>query len=340
MNDFEDDIVGEYVRVFRGVSATGMRMLEQMQRRREEARRREAEGQREAAQALRDRQGAQRDAAREYARLGLDSRWRDAASERDLATAFVHAEAYAESDEVCRVAYDAMLGDIAQRHGDVAAFVDEHVDDSVISRVPAPEGQPSASQQRAMERAAAEPDLTERRRQLVVVSIDDDKANEWARRAQEQGRLAADSWLNQNLSPEEAANVERWERWEQAAREQADAERLREEASVERGAGTEASNSHAEALEARADRHEQEADADREVANTDWSLEGLHTAKQLEELEQRDPEAARALRTVQAGRTRPAAELVRNGSGSGATEKKARKRTPDRRAERQNERGR
>lgn len=161
MSETEDQIVSDHSRALRGLSATSMRLLEIIQRRKEESRRREADGQREAAQALRDREVAQRDAARTLAAQGLDPRWREAASDREIATAFVYAEAYAETDPLARVAHDQMEQHLAERHESVAQFVDANISGADLERVPAPEGTPTATQQRWIDAARAS-DATER----------------------------------------------------------------------------------------------------------------------------------------------------------------------------------
>lgn len=154
-DEIEDQVVESHTRIARGLSMTGMRMLEMMQRRREEAARREADGQREAAQALRDRETARRDAARTIAAQGLDPRWREAASDREIATAFVYAEAYREIDPLARVAHEQMSEHITARHGEIAAFIDGQVTATDLDHVPAPEGAPTPTQQRWIDAARA-----------------------------------------------------------------------------------------------------------------------------------------------------------------------------------------
>ena len=161
MSETEDQIASDHSRVLRGLSATGMRLMEMIQRRQEEARRREADGQREAAQALRDRQEAQRNAGRTIAAQGLDPRWREAASDREIATAFVYAEAYADSEPLAKVAHDQLSDYLSERHESVSEFVDSNVRQEDLDRVPAPEGTPSATQQRWMD-AARGADAAER----------------------------------------------------------------------------------------------------------------------------------------------------------------------------------
>ncbi|WP_422117763.1 hypothetical protein [Brachybacterium sp. UNK5269] len=161
MSEAEDQIASDHSRVLRGMSATGMRLMELIQRRQEEARRREADGQREAAQALRDRQEAQRNAARTIAAQGLDPQWREAASDREIATAFVYAEAYADSEPLARVAHEQLSQHVTERHQSLVEFVDANVRQEDLDRVPAPEGTPSATQQRWMDAARAE-DAAER----------------------------------------------------------------------------------------------------------------------------------------------------------------------------------
>lgn len=167
MTEAEDDIVGDHSRVMRGLSATGMRLMEIIQRRREEQRRREADGQREAAEALRDRQQAQRDAARTIAAQGLDPQWRDRASDSELATAYVYAEAYAQTDPLARVAHDQLSDHLTARHENVASFVDANVSQDSLDRVPAPEGTPSPTQQRWIDAARAA-DAAERHREILA----------------------------------------------------------------------------------------------------------------------------------------------------------------------------
>lgn len=153
MSETEDQIVSDHSRALRGLSATSMRLMEIIQRRQEESRRREADGQREAAQALRDREVAQRDAARTIAAQGLDPRWREAASDREIATAFVYAEAYAETDPLARIAHQQMEQHLTERHESIAEFIDANISGADLERVPAPEGTPTATQQRWIDAA-------------------------------------------------------------------------------------------------------------------------------------------------------------------------------------------
>lgn len=176
MTEIEDQVVDSHTRVLRGMSATAMRVLEVMQRRREEVARREADGQREAAQALRDREAAQREAARTIAAQGLDPRWRDAASDRELATAFVFAEAYRDTDPLARVAHEQMSQHIASRHGEVAEFVDSQVSADDLDHVPAPDGAPSPTQQRWMDAARAEETVEEHGEQVARAVVSEDGA--------------------------------------------------------------------------------------------------------------------------------------------------------------------
>lgn len=176
MTEIEDQVVDSHSRVLRGMSATAMRVLEVMQRRREETARREADGQREAAQALRDREAVQREAARTIAAQGLDPRWRDAASDRELATAFVFAEAYRETDPLARVAHEQMSQHIAARHGEVAEFVDSQVSADDLDYVPAPEGAPSPTQQRWMDAARAEETVEEHGEQVARAVVSQEGA--------------------------------------------------------------------------------------------------------------------------------------------------------------------
>lgn len=190
MTEIEDQLVDSHSRVLRGMGATAMRMLEVMQRRREEVARREADGQREAAQALRDREVAQRDAARTIAAQGLDPRWREAASDRELATAFVFAEAYRDSDPLARVAHEQMSQHLAARHGEVAAFIDAQVSPNDLEHIPAPEGAPSPTQQRWMDAARAEETVEAHGEQVARAAVSQDAGEQVARAGAPQGAVA------------------------------------------------------------------------------------------------------------------------------------------------------
>src|SRR5690625_7800582 len=153
MTDAEDQIASDHPRALRGMSTSAMRLIEIVQRRQEDARRREAEGRRGAAQPLRARQGAERTAPRTIAAQGLDPRWREAAGDREIATACVYAEAYAETDPLARVAHEQLSQMLEERHEDVAAFIDSNMTQQDLDRVPAPEGEPSPTQQRWIDAA-------------------------------------------------------------------------------------------------------------------------------------------------------------------------------------------
>jgi len=197
MTDAEDQIASDHSRALRGMSTSAMRLIEIVQRRQEDARRREAEGQREAAQALRDRQEAQRTAARTIAAQGLDPHWREAAGDREIATAFVYAEAYAETDPLARVAHEQLSQMLEERHEDVAAFIDSNMTQQDLDRVPAPEGEPSPTQQRWIDAARAH-DAAERHGEHLEQLDPDDPETMQDTRVLDQQKL--DEWADQTVA--------------------------------------------------------------------------------------------------------------------------------------------
>lgn len=138
--DAEDELFGDSARVVRATSTVVMRALEQMHRRQEERSRRAAEGFREGAQALADREKAQHEAMRALIAPARDPQWVERASDRDVAIAYVYAEAYAEQDEHARHTRDSLGRQLEARHGNVATFVDTHVSPDEIERTPIPQG--------------------------------------------------------------------------------------------------------------------------------------------------------------------------------------------------------
>lgn len=312
----EDELFGDSARVVRATSTVVMRALEQMHRRQEERSRRIADGFREGAQALADRESARREAMRALIAPARDPQWVEKASDRDVAIAYVYAEAYADQDEHARHTRDSLARQLEARHGDVAAFIDTHVSPDEIERTPVPEGaELSPSQAR-------------------LVAARDETAQKWANIFQVSGEDRASQWLEANLDEAEKARLAAYRHEDRADRERADADTDRARAS--------ATDDERERLEA--DAHEDAAAAaetDRDVALAGRGEHphdpDLAERQTVTEAEQR--EAAEAVKIAEGGRAQPLREQLaaqRNGRRSGRHVKA--KRQQDR--ERTNERGR
>ncbi|MDN6301538.1 MAG: hypothetical protein L0J57_00605 [Brachybacterium sp.] len=209
--DVEDELFGDSARVARSMSTVVMRAVEQMQRRREERARREGEGYRESAQALAERETAQKEAMRALIAPARDPQWIERASDRDVAIAYVYAEAYAGQDEHARHTRDSLGRHLESRHGDVAAFVDSHVTAEEIEQVPVPR----------------DADLSPSQARLVAAR--DETAEKWANVFEVSGEERASQWLESNLDQSEKARLETHHLQRRAAleRSEADAERGR-----------------------------------------------------------------------------------------------------------------
>lgn len=298
--DVEDELFGDSARVVRATSTVVMRALEQMHRRQEERSRRAAEGYREGAQALADRESAQREAMRALIAPARDPQWVEKASDRDVAIAYVYAEAYAGQDEHARHTRDSLGRQLEARHGDVSAFVDAHVSPDEIERTPVPQGaELSPSQAR-------------------LVAARDETAQKWANIFQVSGEDRASQWLEANLDDAEKARLAAYRHEGRADRERgdADADRAR--------AGTTDGQEH-EQLQAEANEHEDvaaDAENDRDVT---LSGRGEHPhdpdlaeGRKVTDAEQ--SEAAEAAKVAQGGRNEPIHEQLatqRNGRRSG-----------------------
>lgn len=444
MTDAEDQIASDHSRALRGMSTSAMRLIEIVQRRQEDARRREADGQREAAQALRDRQEAQRTAARTLAAQGLDPHWREAAGDREIATAFVYAEAYAETDPLARVAHEQLSQMLAERHDDVAAFIDDNVTQQDLDRVPAPEGEPSPTQQRWMDAARAhdaaerheqhleqldpnDPDTLQGTRvldaqalkqwsdqtvaglvgedshtflinwsgqdgaaptttvldpeavqrwsdeplaellgkpidQVVLVPeqvqqqrerdarlavVGEDVANQWADLSEQFDRDRADRWLNDNLTPSEMAELNKWQLWNEAQLQIAEGASIQEtmedlaDKETQLGLDLELDETAQQRQsEGPSDQAEHEGKATTALERGDMEHAGLgqfpdEKKSANDDLAQRDPQAAEVLGLTHPGRSQSAAEQVARAAKTDKTpQRKARKHGQERGPER------
>lgn len=317
--DVEDELFGDSARVVRTTSTVVMRALEQMHHRQEERSRRAADGFREGAQALADREKAQHEAMRALIAPARDPQWVEKASDRDVAIAYVYAEAYADQDEHARHTRDSLGRQLEARHGDVAAFVDAHVSPDEIERTPVPESA----------------DLSPSQARLVAAR--DETAQKWANIFQVSGEGRASQWLEFNLDEAEKARLAAYRHEDRADRERgdADADRAR--------AGATSDQEH-EQLQTEANEHEDAAataETDRDVALFGRG-EHPHDAdlaekRNVTDAEQR--EAAEAATIAEGGRNQPLREQLatqRNSRQSGRHVKA--KRQQDR--EHTNERGR
>lgn len=317
--EVEDELFGDSARVARATSTVVMRALEQMQRRKEERSRREAAGYQESAQALAEREKAQHEAMRAIIAPARDPQWVENASDRDVAIAYVYAEAYAERDDLARTTRDSLAKQLEARHGDVASFVDAQVSPEDIEKVPVPR----------------DADLSPTQARLVAAR--DETAEKWANIFEVSGEDRANKWLTANLDEAEKARLASYRHEDRADRERgaADTDRAR--------AGT-AEGQEREELEAEAEEHEDAAAAaewDRDVV---LSGRGEHPhdpalAEQAKVTDAEQREAAEAAKVAQGGRNEPVREQLatqRNGRRAGRHVKA--KRQQDR--EHTNERGR
>lgn len=316
MTETEDFVAGDAGRITRGISVVGMRLLDIISRRREEQRRREAEGQREAAAALQERQNAQRQAATELIKPALDPAWRDAASDRELATAYVYAEAYSQDNDLARIVQERLGGYIQERHGDLEGFVDTNVDSGDLERVPAPTGQPSATQERAIEareQAALDAIAKEQTRYERILAVaGDERADAWANQVDVIGRERADRWLQENLGEDELAELAKWEQWDEAERERGEAAHDRHQAAeADTDEEREQHEDSAAEHDANATEHEERGDMERE-----GSGQFPHSDRDLKKLESTNAEAAEALRRSKPGRQEALTTQVAEGKKS------------------------
>lgn len=309
MTEAEDAVLGDTGRVTRTMGMMGMKMMDILLRRREREERRLAEGQREAAAALADRRQAQREGAHELMKPALSQNWRDNAGDRDLALAFVYAEAYADQSPLAQVVHDQLSTHLQDRHGNVNDFVDQHVSDTDLERVPAPSGYLSPSQQRnldAREQAALEAaERTGQQQERILSVAGEDIAETWAHQVDIVGRDRADQWLAENLDPDALAELTKWERWDEAERE-------RDAADQEREAAGEAETEEEEAEHSeQAAEHEANAESLEEQGDMEHARVGqFRNQPDSKALQEQDPEAAEAVRTARPGRTQPAAQQV------------------------------
>lgn len=312
MTETEDFVAGDAGRITRGISVVGMRLLDIISRRREEQRRREAEGQREAAAALQERQNAQRQAATELIKPALDPTWRDAASDRELATAYVYAEAYSQDNELARIVQERLRGHIQDRHGNLESFVDANVDHGDLERVPAPTGQPSATQERAIEARETAVKEQEIQHERILAVAGDERANAWANQVDVVGRERADQWLQENLGEDELAELAKWEQWDQAERERGEAAHDRHQAAeADTDEEREQHEDSAAEHDANASEHEERGDMERE-----GSGQFPHSDRDLKKLESTNAEAAEALRRSKPGRQEALTTQVAEGKKS------------------------
>ncbi|WP_422117820.1 hypothetical protein [Brachybacterium sp. UNK5269] len=290
--DVEDELFGDSARVVRATSTVVMRALEQMHRRQEERSRRAAEGYREGAQALADRESAQREAMRALIAPARDPQWVEKASDRDVAIAYVYAEAYAEQDEHARHTRDSLGRQLEARHGDVAAFVDAHVSADEIELTPVPQGA----------------DLSPSQARLVAAR--DETAQKWANILQVSGEDRASQWLEANLDEAEKARLAAYRHEDRADRE-------RGEADTDRARAGAADGHEQERLHTDADEHEDAAaaaEADRESALFGRGEHphdpDLAETRRVVDAEQR--EATEAATVAQGGRNEPLREQLAN----------------------------
>lgn len=288
--EVEDELFGDSARVARATSTVVMRALEQMHRRQEERSRREAEGFREGAQALAEREKAQHEAMRALIAPARDPQWVERASDRDVAIAYVYAEAYAEQDEHARLTRDSLGRQLEARHGDVAAFVDSHVSPEEIERTPVPQG------------AELSP------AQARLVAAREETAERWANIFQVSGEDRASQWLAANLDEAEKARLAAYRHEDHADVERGNADADRDRAGTTDGP-------EREELEAQAEEHEDAAAAAETDRDVVLSGRGEHPhdpalAEKGRVTDAERREAAEAARIAEGGRNEPLREQL------------------------------
>lgn len=291
--DVEDDLFGDSARVARATSTVVMRLMEQLQRGREERSRREADGHREAAQALAERQRAQQESMRAIVSPARDGQWLDRASDRDVAIAYVYAEAYADHDDLARHTRDSLAERLKSRHGDVATFVDSQLSAEDIERVPVPPGA----------------DLSPSQARLVAAR--EETAQKWANVVEVSGGKEASRWLAANLDEAEKARLEGRRLEDSAARQRGEASDERAEAAEVEGPEKDEQLADAEEHEARAASDEHEADLERSGHGKIHQHDPAKAQEsRLSSAEQQ--EAAEAARAAQGGREEPVRTQIAN----------------------------
>lgn len=303
MTEVEDEISESHARIFRAASGAGMRLIDMLARSGEDRKRREAEGQREAAAALERREVAQEKAMRTITGRALDPDFTNKASDRDLAMTFAWAEAYAQRDPVAKEAHERLSTHLRERHGDVGQFVDSNIGPGDLDRVPAPDGEISATQQRAA-------DALSRDEQLMVTATEE-QAAAWANIIDVQGERAASTWLESEVNQDADAmrNMERWSHIEQSETEVDEADERRA------AAAEEPDTERAERLEAAAQRDDSEKALEDSLAEQERTGMGRYpnTPEQMKRVSDSSAEAGEALRVSLPGRAEPAADQVAAG---------------------------
>lgn len=284
MADVEDELLAGTGRMARAMSSATIQLMQAMERRKEAQARREASGYRAAADALAQVDMGHRQMMRAVVAPALDPKWRGTASDRELATAFVYAEAYSRHDEMAHTVHAQLRDHIRERHGDVTGFIDAHVTSEQIERVPVP----------------ANADLTPS--QARVVAAREETAERWANVLQAAGERAASTWLVENLDEREKARL-------RAADLEDDAAVERDDAADARGRGNDpsVSDEQREAEERSADEHDESAVSKDEEADIERAGHGVHKHDPAIVV---DPEALDAARIAHGGREQDVREQL------------------------------
>lgn len=308
--DVEDELFGDSARVARSVSSVVMRAMEQGSRRREEQARREQDGFQQAAAALREREKAQQEAMRAIIAPARDPQWVERATDRDVAIAYVYAEAYAGQDEHARLTRDSLAQQLDQRHGDAARFVDSTLTPEDLEKVPVP----------------ADANLSPTQARLVAAR--DETAEKWANILEVRGEDRASTWLEANLDDAERARLESARLEDRAGVERTEADQDREAAqdvdssSVEREDRAEDAEYHEDAAAATEDAAQREREGRGEFEHDP----ALAERGKVDDAERQ--EAAEAARAAAGGREEPVREQLaswREGKAQGRHRKPARR---------------
>lgn len=313
--EVEDELFGDSARVGRAMGSVVMRAMEQVQRRREQAARREQEGYQQAAEALRQREVAQHEAMRAIISPARDAQWVERASDRDVAIAYVYAEAYAGKDDLARMTRDSLHASLEGRHGDVGAFVDSTLTPSDVEKVPVP----------------ADAGLSATQARLVAAR--DETAEKWANIFQVRGEDRASTWLEANLDDAEKARLESFRQEDRADQERGNADADRDAAQ-----DPERTESERDERVEDAERHEDAAAEADDAAQLEREGRGEvphdpARAKQRTVDDAERAEAAEAARAAAGGREQPLKEQLstwRSSKSQGRHRKAASKRGQER----------
>lgn len=331
--DVEDELVNDGMRVVRTMTTMGMRMYELVNRHASEVARRQADAHREAARVLEQQQRAQQHAMEMLVRPALSEQWCQRAGDRDLATAFVYAEAWKDRDPVAEVAYGNLAEEIGKRGVELEEFANGNVPEHALEEMPEPSFDVTDEEQAQVAEKMSEirEHATEAGRELPEVArtdpkffamtqvISEEQKRQMANLAETSGRDFAVQTFEGYLSQDQRAKMRAWEEIAKAEAEKAEAEQLRGNAETEHA--TEAGvTSEGEKAEKEADAAATKLDG-RGEARESFAEQELAGKGQFRDypgeisdakLASVDPDAANARQVSRAGRAEALTTALKN----------------------------